>query len=305
MLIEPFRRGVMESLGLGPEDLLTDNPRLIYARLTGYGQQGIFSKRAGHDVNYVSLSGLLSLFGRSGEKPSFPVNMIADFGGGGMMCAMGIILALHHRTTAGVGQVVDCSMVEGSAYLGSWLFRSQNLPIWGNPRGENLLDMGAHFYETYETKDGKFMAVGAIEPQFYSFLLKGLGISYDEAPQYSNFKESKELFTKKFLEKTQKEWCKIFDDCDACTTPILSLDEAAQHAHNVEQQTFNKTWNGLVSPNPAPKLSESPGKSQSTKSPPPQGQHTNVVLRNLGYSDDIIAKFEKENICYQHKAAHL
>lgn len=173
VLIEPFRRGVMEKMNLGPDILLKENPQLIYARLSGYGHSGLFSHNAGHDINYVALSGLLSLFGRRSENPLPPVNSIADFGGGGLMCALGIVLALFERKSSGLGQVVDNSMVNGAAYLGSWLYRSQNLPIWGKERGENILDSGAHFYEVYKTKDGKFLSVGALEPQFYEELLKG------------------------------------------------------------------------------------------------------------------------------------
>lgn len=173
VLIEPFRKGVMEKLNLGPDILLKENPRLIYARLSGYGHSGAFSDNSGHDINYVALSGLLSSIGRKGENPIHPVNLVADFGGGGLMCALGIILALFERTNSGVGQVVDNAMVNGAAYLGSWIYRSQKLPVWGKDRGENLLDTGAHFYEVYRTKDGKFISVGALEPQFYLELLQG------------------------------------------------------------------------------------------------------------------------------------
>ncbi|XP_062898795.1 alpha-methylacyl-CoA racemase isoform X2 [Mobula hypostoma] len=172
ILIEPFRKGVMERLGLGPEVLCEQNPRLIYARLTGFGQSGPFSKAAGHDINYIALSGLLSKFGRKGEKPYAPLNVVADFAGGGVMCAMGIILALYERMQSGKGQVIDASMVEGAAYCCSWLWKSQHIGIWDQQRGENLLDSGAPFYETYKTSDGKYMAVGAIEPHFYEQFLK-------------------------------------------------------------------------------------------------------------------------------------
>ncbi|NXF89395.1 AMACR racemase, partial [Eubucco bourcierii] len=173
VLIEPFRHGVMEKLGLGPEVLLQENPRLIYARLTGFGQTGKYAKSAGHDINYLALSGVLSKLGRKDEKPYAPLNLLADFAGGGVMCAVGIVMALYERTKSGKGQVIDASMVEGVAYLSSFLWKSQNSMLWSRPRGENLLDSGAPFYETYKTSDGKFMAVGAIEAQFYEQLLKG------------------------------------------------------------------------------------------------------------------------------------
>lgn len=173
VLIEPFRKGVMERLHLGPDILLKENSRLIYARLSGFGHKGSYSDKGGHDINFIALSGLLSLFGRKGENPMPPVGVVGDFGGGGLMCAFGILLAILERTTSGFGQVVDNNMVNGAAYLGSWLYRTQKLSFWGNQRGENLLDTGSHFYEVYRTKDGKFMAVGAGEPQFYANLLQG------------------------------------------------------------------------------------------------------------------------------------
>ncbi|XP_072353421.1 alpha-methylacyl-CoA racemase isoform X3 [Scyliorhinus torazame] len=174
VLIEPFRRGVMEKLGLGPEGMLEQNPKLIYARLSGFGQSGQYSKNAGHDINYIALSGLLSKFGRKGENPYAPLNVVADFAGGGLMCAMGIILALYERIKSGKGQVIDANMVEGAAYCSSWLWKSQQLSLWNRERGENLLDTGAPFYETYKTSDGKYMAVGALEPQFYDKLIEGV-----------------------------------------------------------------------------------------------------------------------------------
>ncbi|EFA04186.1 alpha-methylacyl-CoA racemase [Tribolium castaneum] len=293
VLIEPFRKGVMERLGLGPETLMKENPRLIYARLTGWGQTGLYSARAGHDINYLALSGLLSLFGRKGQKPIFPVNLAADFGGGGLMCALGILLALHERHSSGLGQVIDSSMVEGTAYLGSWLFRSQKLPIWGNERGSNQLDSGSHFYEVYETKDGKFVSVGALEPQFYEKLLQGLGLSYDEAPQFDDYEKLKVLFARKFKEKTQEEWCRIFDKADACVAPVLTLEEAPEHPHNKERGCFARMGDDII-PKPAPVLSRTPGEASGLKAAPNCGEHTWDVLKGLGYSDnninDLVAK---------------
>ncbi|KAG5667140.1 hypothetical protein PVAND_015137 [Polypedilum vanderplanki] len=262
VIIEPFRPGVMEKLGLGPEVLLKDNPKLIYARLTGFGAdgRGIYANRAGHDINYIATSGVLSMFGRKGEKPYAPINFAADFAGGGVLCAFGICVALLERNRSGLGQIVDSAMVDGSAYVASWLFRSRHLPVWCGERGENTLDGGAHFYETYETKDGKFMAVGAIEPQFYAELLKGLELS-DEEIEYKNFEENKKIFTEIFKKKTQAEWCKIFDGVDACVTPVIHWNEANEHPHNKERQVF-KDIDGLHVPNPAPKLSRTPGVSQ-------------------------------------------
>lgn len=280
VLIEPYRPGVMEKLGLGPEVLLRENPKLIYARLTGFGGDGsgVYAPRAGHDINYIAVSGLLSMFGRKGEKPLAPVNLAADFAGGGMMCAFGICIALLERHRSGKGQVVDCAMVEGAAYVASWLYRSRDMPIWGNPRGENMLDTGASFYDTYETKDGKFMSVGAIEPQFYLELLKGLKIDPNEISQ---FDDNQKLFTEAFKQKTQQEWCNVFDHIDACVFPVLEWDEAPHHEHNKARNVFldPAKSNGSVVPNPAPKLSRTPGKSSAQI---PEQNPVDMALEILG-----------------------
>lgn len=223
--------------------------------------------------------------------------MLADFGGGGLMCALGIVMALFERHTSGKGQVVDCSMTEGTAYLGSWLYRSKILPFWENERGKNVLDGGAHFYEVYETKDKKYMAVGAIESKFYYNLLDGLGLSVDEISQYDDFEKNKEIFTKKFLEKTQKEWCEIFDNVDACVTPVLTFDEAINYPHNKENKTFVpcSDQKSLI-PAPAPKLSRTPAESQAYKKALKAGQHTVEILESLKYSNDEILDMEKNEI---------
>ncbi|CAH1984312.1 unnamed protein product [Acanthoscelides obtectus] len=299
VLIEPFRKGVMEKLGLGPTVLLEANPQLIYARLTGYGQEGPLARCAGHDINYIAISGILSLFKRKGEPPLPPTNLAADFGGGGLMCALGILLALLERSKSGLGQVVDNSMVHGSAYLGSWLFRSQNLPIWGNRPGENILDSGAHFYQVYRTKDDKHLAVGALEPQFYADLLKGLGLTEQQAPQFGDFDELKTLFGDIFKQKTREEWEDIFSELDACVTPVLELDEAPKHAHNSLQGTFSET-EGKIVPNPAPKLSRTAGRSMGMEKLARRGEHTREVLAELGFSLQEIKKLEdsKSIECY-------
>ncbi|XP_067001916.1 alpha-methylacyl-CoA racemase isoform X3 [Anabrus simplex] len=289
--------GVMEKLGLGPNVLLSDNPRLVYARLTGFGQSGPFSEMAGHDINYLAMSGLLSLMGRKSDAPIAPLNLAADFGGGGLMCALGILMALLERHKSGKGQVIDASMVEGVAYLGSWLFRSQHLPFWGQPRGQNLLDTGTHFYETYETKDGKYLAVGALEPQFYLKLLEGLGLSESEVSQFGDHESKKNIFAKRFKEKTLKEWCEVFDMTDACVTPVLSVQEAHEHPHNVERQSFVQfSDSSYMVPKPAPQLSRTPGKSMASLPSPSVGQHTRDILRTLGFTPSEITNLEKEGI---------
>ncbi|KAF4520586.1 hypothetical protein B566_EDAN005997 [Ephemera danica] len=298
VLIEPFRRGVMEKLGLGPDVLMKANPKLIYARLTGYGQNGPMADRAGHDINYLATSGLLSLLGRSSEPPTPPINLMADFAGGGLMCAFGIVMALLERKRTGLGQIVDASMVEGSAYVGSWLFRGQHLPIWGQPRGQNMLDTGAHFYDTYQTKDGYYMAVGAIEPQFYAQLLQGLGLTEDLATQFPSSKEEaqkvRQTIAKCFASKTRDEWKSIFDKSDACVTPVLTLQEAMDHPHNKERKSFIKGVDGSIVPCPAPQLSHSPGTSAATQRRPQIGQHTEEVLQALGYSETLISELQKD-----------
>lgn len=301
IVLEPFRRGVMESLGLGPSVLMALNPRLIYARLTGFGQSGPYSHKAGHDINYIALSGLLSLFGRKDQKPTFPVNIVADFGGGGLMCSLGILLALFEREKSGKGQIVDNNMVSGSAYLGSWLYRSQDLPLWGENRGEGVLDSGFPFYEVYETKDGKYVSVGSLEPQFYSDLLKGLGLNSEDAPQYNP--KTKEVFTEIFKQKTLDNWVKIFENLDACVAPVLSIHEAPLHPQNIEQEAFFEL-DGKYFPSPAPKLSRTPG-SAKNKKPPRIGQHTEKILKSLNYSEKQILELEEEGCVGIYRGSKL
>ncbi|XP_074138821.1 alpha-methylacyl-CoA racemase isoform X1 [Sminthopsis crassicaudata] len=298
VVMEPFRPGVMEKFGLGPEILLKDNPRLIYARLSGFGQVGRLSKVAGHDINFLALSGVLSKLGRSNETPYAPLNLLADFGGGSLTCALGIVLALYERTQSGKGQVIDANMVEGTAYLSSFLWHSKKLGFWSQPRGKNILDSGAPFYETYRTSDGKFMAVGAIEPQFYALLIKGLGLNGDELPNQlsiSDWEETKKKFADTFAKKTQAEWCKIFDGTDACVTPILSLEEAALNEHNQERGTFFTDEQHNVSPRPAPLLSRTPA-VPSTKRDALGGEHTKEILQEFGFSEDEINQLNSDKV---------
>ncbi|KAM8871920.1 alpha-methylacyl-CoA racemase [Synchiropus picturatus] len=287
VLLEPYRKGVMEKLGLGPQELLKENPRLIYARLTGYGQTGTYATAAGHDINYLAVSGLLSRLGRSGEKPYAPLNLLADFAGGGLTCAMGIVLALLERTKSGRGQIIDASMVEGAAYVGSFVWKSQSIGMWDHSRGENMLDSGAPFYDTYETSDGKYMAVGAIEPQFYNQLLVGLELdSHPLPPQMSStdWPELRRIFTERFASKTQDEWCRIFDGTDACVTPVLTFDQVSSNPHNQQRCSFIQDCNGEESPRPAPVLSRTPAQP-STAADPVIGEHTVQVLQEYGFGN--------------------
>ncbi|KAJ5647351.1 hypothetical protein N7490_003723 [Penicillium lividum] len=229
VLIDPFRPGVLERLGLSPTEVLQKhNPRLIVARMTGFRRDGKYKDMAGHDINYIAVSGVLSMLGRSGDKPFAPGNILGDFAGGGAMCFLGIILALIARTGTGRGQVVEANMVDGSAYLATFPRLARKTASWDGPRGENLLDGGCPYYDTYETKDGKYFAVGALEPQFYAALLRGLGLDSKTIPareDRGNWGALRELFTNRFREKNRAEWEAVFDGTDACATPVLEMDE--------------------------------------------------------------------------------
>ena len=258
VLIEGFRPGVTERLGLGPDDLLARNPRLVYGRMTGYGQDGPLSSVAGHDINYISIAGVLGAMKRTGERPLFPLNLVGDFGGGGMLLAFGVVAALLHARATGEGQVVDAAMVDGASLLSTLIHGLGAQGMWGDP-GTNLLDSGAHFYEVYETADGGYMAVGAIEPQFYAELLERLELSADDFPQFDRdrWPEFKERFAAVFRMKTREEWEERFAGSDACTTPVLGLFEAHTHPHNRARDGFVEQ-DGVTLPAPAPRFSATP-----------------------------------------------
>lgn len=257
-LIEGFRPGVMERLGLGPDVLLADNPGLVYGRMTGWGQYGPLSAAAGHDINYISISGALHAFGRAGEKPTPPINMVGDFGGGGMMLAFGMVSALLNAKTGGTGQVVDCAMTDGSAALMAMIFDFHNIGQWKDDRGVNLLDTGAHFYDSYETSDGKFISIGSIEPQFYAQLRQVAGIAedtdFDAQMNPKQWPALKDKLTALFKTKTRSEWCDLMEATDICFAPVLSLTEAKEHPHNIARQTFVDVG-GMMQPAPAPRYS--------------------------------------------------
>ncbi len=285
VLIEPYRPGVMEALGLGPVDALALNGSLIYARLTGWGQEGPYSGMAGHDIDYIALSGALSLFRRKGQKPLPPCNTLGDFAGGGMLCAMGILLALFERERSGKGQVVDAAMVDGASSLITMFYGLLGNGLMTRDIGTNLLDNGAPFYETYETADGKFLAVGAIEGRFYAELLKGLDVDPDSLPhQYDMAKwtEMKERLTEVFKTRTRDEWMAVFEGMDACVAPILELDEVQGHPHNRERGLLI-TLEGLSQPAPAPRLSRTPGRAVQPGAP--RGTHTREILGELGFDE--------------------
>ncbi|XP_068150764.1 alpha-methylacyl-CoA racemase [Drosophila tropicalis] len=292
VLIEPFRPGVMEKLNLGPEQLCSANPRLIYARLTGFGQTGRLASRAGHDLNYVALSGVLSMLGRKHEKPTAPINLLADFAGGSVICALGICLALLERYRSGQGQIVDSSMVEGAAYVASWLFLSRDLGIWTphGDRGANMLDGGAYFYDTYETKDGLFMSVAALEPQFFEIIRQKLNLP-DDLSQFGeeHQQRGRELLTESFLTKTQAEWSEIFEDLDACVYPVIDWRQAHQHDHNIERNMFQHVGKRWL-PRPAPSLSRTPGKAW------PKQDNQEQLLNELDLEPDELKQLMHEGI---------
>ena len=288
-LIEGFRPGVMERLGLGPDVCLERNPRLVYGRMTGWGQDGPMANVAGHDINYLSLTGALAAIGRAGEPPTPPLNLVADFGGGGMVLALGIAAALIERGTSGKGQVVDAAMVDGVSVMMSIFHGMTAMGIWSEEHGTNMLDSGAHWYDAYETADGKYVSVGPVESQFYAILLEKMGLDPADYPHFdkSRWPELKERFTEIFRTKTRDEWCELLEGTDACFAPILTVSEAPNHPHNVARGTFVTEY-GVPQASPAPRFSRTPG---SIDSPPPHaGQHTAEVLRAYGFSDERVAK---------------
>ena len=288
-IIEGFRPGVMERFGLGPSECLRENPRLVYGRMTGWGQSGPMSHMAGHDINYLALSGSLYMFGRANEKPAPPLNLVADMGGGGMLLAFGMACALLERQRSGQGQVIDAAMVEGAALLATSIYPKRASGIWRDQRGSNVLDTGAHFYEVYETKDGRYIAVGAIEPQFYAALLQGMDLDPRQLPDQmdrTRWPEMKQRFAAVFKSKTRAEWTLIFDGTDACASPVLSPAEAAEHEHNRARAGFRETA-GVMHPAPAPRFSRT--SLETPCDPPLHCEHSDAVLHDFGFELEEIA----------------
>ncbi len=296
-LIEGFRPGVMERLGLGPDVLLADNPKLVYGRMTGWGQTGPLASTAGHDINYIALSGVLDLLGRAGAKPTPPINLLGDFGGGGMLLAFGMVSAILQARSSGEGQVVDCSMVEGSALLSSmiWGFKAQGR--WPGERGHNFLDTGAPFYEVYECADGRHVAIGALEPAFYAELRRGLGLAEDASFDAQNdaglWESMKEKLTAAFKTRTREHWCAVFAGTDACFAPVLSMAEAAAHPHNAARGSFISV-DSLAQPAPAPRWSKTPAAAPRLLEDP--AQHGVELLREMGYAETRIRELRAAGI---------
>ena len=289
VLLEGFRPGVTERMGVGPEVCLARNPRLVYARMTGWGQDGPAAKTAGHDIGYIARTGALHATGRKGGPPQFAANLLGDFGGGGMLMAFGICAALVERGTSGRGQVVDAAIVDGVASLLAMPFMLMAQGFWRDERGVNLLDSGAPWYDVYETADGQWMAVGALEPQFYQALLAGLELTdLPDRGDPRNWPELRARLAKRFSERTRDEWAAVFAGGDACTEPVLSLTEAAADPHLVAREPY-VTAGGVTQPAPAPRFSRTPG--ALSQPPPAPGQHTTQALTEWGLPDaqDLVA----------------
>lgn len=289
-LIEGFRPGVIERMGIGPDVLLHANPRLVIGRMTGWGQAGPLADRAGHDIDYIAIAGALHAFGRKGTAPTPPLNLIGDFGGGGMFLAFGMVAAMLEAKTSGKGQVVDAAMVDGTAYLMGMFYAMRSAGRWQDQRGVNILDTGAPWYDVYQTKDAKWMAVGAIETKFYAELLQRLGLDQrtDLPKQFDTgrWEELRAVFTEVFQLKTRDEWARVFEGSDACVAPILSLDEAPQHSHMVARQALVQR-DGVMQPAPAPRFSRTT--AELGRAPVPPGEDTDAILGELGYDAADIA----------------
>jgi len=286
-LIEGFRPGVMERLGIGPDDCLGRNPKLVFGRMTGWGQDGPYSSWAGHDINYISLAGALAHFGRAGEAPVPPLNLVGDYGGGGMFLAFGVVCALLEAQRSGQGQVVDAAMVDGAATLMTMFWSMSQAGIWSEERGTNLLDTGSHFYDVYRCADGEYISIGSIEPQFYAELMRITGLEGDEefAGQMDKrrWPALKARIADLFATKTRAEWCELMEHTDVCFAPVLTMSEAAQHPHNVARSTFVEV-DGLTQPGPAPRFSRTT--VEITRPPAHPGEHSRDVLEDWGIPKD-------------------
>ena len=296
VLVEGFRPGVAERLGFGPDVCAQRNPRLVFARMTGWGQDGPLAPTAGHDIDYIAVAGTLHPIGRAGERPVPPLNLVGDFGGGGMLMALGVLAALLERQRSGLGQVVDAAMVDGSALLAAFIHGLHAAGVWRDERGVNLLDTGAPFYDTYETSDGRYMAVGALEARFYGELVKGLGLAGEELPGQHDtaaWPVLRARFTEVFASRTQAEWTAVFEGTDACVSPVLPLAEAPGHPHNVARGTFTSVG-GTTQPAPAPRFSRTP--ADPPRPAVPAGADTGAVLAGLGLDDGQIAALRERGV---------
>ena len=295
VLIDPFRPGVCEKLGIGPDICLKRNPKLVFARMTGWGQDGPLAHAAGHDINYISITGALYAMGRKGQKPMPPLNLVGDMGGGGMLLVTGVLAALLEATGSGKGQVIDVAMVDGAAQL-MWMFHGfQSMGLWdADQRESNMLDGGAHYYDTYECADGQYISIGSIEPQFYALLKHHAGLSEEEFGDQNNvarWPQMKEKLTAVFQQKTQAQWCEIMEGTDVCFAPVLSFMDAPAHPANVARKTYIEV-EGLTQPAPAPRFSRTPSSVRGAG--PNPGQDTESVLAAMGLGEREISELKQK-----------
>jgi alpha-methylacyl-CoA racemase len=295
VLIDPFRPGVCEKLGIGPEVCLGRNPKLVFARMTGWGQDGPLAHAAGHDINYIAITGALYAMGRKGEKPVPPLNLVGDMGGGGMLLVNGVLAALLEATNSGKGQVIDAAMVDGAAQL-MWMFHGfQAMGMWdASQRESNMLDGGAHFYDTYECADGEYISIGSIEPQFYALLKKLADLSEDDFGDQNDaarWPEMKDKLAAVIKQKTQAEWCEIMEGTDVCFAPVLSFVDAPAHPANVARNTYIEV-DGITQPAPAPRFSRTPSSVRDGGSS--AGEDTDAVLAAMGFAEREIAELKQK-----------
>ena len=292
-LIEGFRPGVTERLGIGPDDCMARNSKLIYGRMTGWGQDGPYANVAGHDINYIALAGVLHSIGRAGDAPVPPMNLVGDFGGGGMFLAFGVVCGIFEAQRSGKGQVIDAAMVDGASLLMAPIYGLQKMGRWnGDERGVNLLDSGAHFYDVYETKDGKYISIGSIEPQFYAILVEKAGLdaeAFSDQHNRDKWPDFKETISAVFRSRTRDEWCEIMEHTDICFAPVLSMNEAHAHPHNAARGTFIEN-DGVRQPAPAPRFSRT--KPEVSRPSPLPGEHNVEALKDWGLDDDTIAALQ-------------
>jgi len=309
-LYEGYRPGVAERLGCGPEPCLARNPRLVYGRITGWGQDGPLASVAGHDINYIALSGALHAIGRAGERPVPPLNLVGDFGGGGMLLAFGILAGLLQATRTGKGQVIDAAMVDGAAALMGSYYGFREMGLFDGRTGSNFLSGAAHFYDTYETRDGKFVSIGPLERQFYDLLIDKLGLDRERftaarfslvpgAMDPSAWADLKQELATVFKSRTRDEWCALLEGTDVCFAPVLTADEAARHPHNAARGTFLEVG-GIRQHAPAPRFSRTP--PGAPQPPPATGQHTRQVLSGAGYADSEIEDLLTSGVAFEPDA---
>ena len=302
VLIEAFRPGVAERLGVGPQACTQRNGALIYARVTGWGQSGPLAARAGHDINYLAVTGALSSIGRAGQRPVPPLNLVADFGGGAMFLVVGVLAALLEREGSGRGQVIDAAMVDGASYLMSMIYSGYASGLWRNERGANLVDGGAPFYDTYECADGKYVAVGAMEPQFFEQLVTALGLTGVPAQHdRDGWPAMRRMFEAAFRSRTRDDWAELFAGVDGCVAPVLDLSEAPAGAHLAARGTFTEAF-GVTQPEPAPRMSRTPGRIQSGPTEP--GADSVDVLRAWGFDTADIDRLIADGVVRQPEPAH-